>query len=131
MKDLSTFFLVGSGGFLGANARYWLGSWIHSRLGPAFPWQTLVINVSGSLIMGFFMGLMSIRNWNTNWQLFFAIGVLGGYTTFSSFSYETVQLFNQRSYSYAFSYIVGSVLLTVLAAWLGFLFAQLLVGNHA
>ena len=81
MNVLMRFILVGSGGFLGANARYWLGGWIQERLGPAFPWQTLVINASGSLIMGAFMGLMLTENWDPGWRLFFAIGVLGGYTT--------------------------------------------------
>ncbi len=131
MKDLTTFFLVGSGGFLGANVRYWLGGWIQARLGPAFPWQTLIINVTGSIIMGLFMGLMVSENWQPNWRLFFAVGILGGYTTFSTFSYEAITLIAERSYTYAFSYIFGSALLSVIGAWLGIVSARALTGGHS
>ena len=131
MKDLRTVLLVGSGGFLGANARYWLGGLIQSRLGFIFPWQTLFINVSGSFIMGLFMGLMAAEKWDTGWQFFFAVGVLGGYTTFSTFSYESVNLLSDRSYFYALWYIAGSVLLSVLGAWLGFVLARAITGGHA
>ena len=131
MKDLTTFFLVGTGGFLGANGRYWLGGWIQSRLGATFPWQTLIINVSGSFIMGIFMGLMLSENWSPNWRFFFAVGVLGGYTTFSTFSYESLNLIAERSYLYAFSYIVGSTILSIAGAWIGVVIARLIAGGHA
>jgi CrcB protein len=131
MKDLRTVFLVGSGGFLGANARYWLGSWMQSRLGAAFPWQTLTINVSGSFIMGLFMGLMLTRNWSPDWRFFLAVGVLGGYTTFSAFSYEAVTLISDKSYAYAFWYIAGSAILSILGAWLGIVIARTIAGGTA
>ena len=131
MKDLSTVFLVGSGGFLGANVRYWLGGLIQSRMGVIFPWQTLFINVSGSLIMGLFMGLMISENWSPSWRLFFAIGILGGYTTFSTFSYEAITLLSERSYLYGTLYIAGSALLCVLAAFIGIVLARAIAGGHA
>src|SRR3954463_196067 len=118
MKDLTTVFLVGTGGFVGANARYWLGSWLQHRIGPGFPWQTLIINVSGSFAIGLFMALMLSENWTNDWRLFVAVGVLGGYTTYSTFSYEALALLTQRSYLPAFSYILGSAILSVLGAWL-------------
>ena len=123
-------FLVGSGGFLGANLRYWLGGWISDRMSPAFPWQTLVINVTGSLVMGVFMGLMLTENWNPNWRLFFAIGILGGYTTFSTFSYEGIDLLTKGLYLYAGYYIIGSAVLSLLAAWIGLVLARVLAGGH-
>jgi len=131
MDGLGKVFLVGTGGFLGANARYWLGGWIQSKLGPSFPWETFMINVSGSLIMGIFMGLMISENWNPNWRLFFAVGILGGYTTFSSFSYEAINLITKGSYLYGLGYIVGSAVLSLFGAWLGLVLARLLTGGAA
>ena len=74
-----TYLLIGIGGFLGCNARYLLGGWIAERYGTSFPYGTMVINVSGSFIIGFFLALISERFIvHPNWRLFFAIGFLGG-----------------------------------------------------
>lgn len=92
---LSRLLWVGLGGFLGANTRYWLGEWIQSRTGPAFPWATLAINVSGSFILGLFMAAAT-RNFSVTappaLRLLFAVGFLGAYTTFSTFTFETLAL---------------------------------------
>lgn len=130
MDAVAKTFLVGSGGFIGANVRYWLGGFLQSRLGSTFPWQTLIINVTGSLVIGFFLGLLAALDWNPNWRLFFAIGVLGGYTTFSSFAYEAVQLIGQREYGWALFYVEGSAVLTVLGAWLGLVFSRIVLGGR-
>ena len=125
--------LVGTGGFLGSNLRYWLGAFLQDRLsgaGTTFPWQTLIINVTGSLIIGFFMGLFQGLSWSPSWRLFFAIGILGGYTTFSSFAYEAVGLLTQRQYGPALFYIEGSALLTVFGAWSGLVLARLVLGGR-
>lgn len=124
-------FLVGGGGFLGANARYWLGGWIQDRLSTTFPWETLIINVSGSLIIGLLLGLMGALNWNPNWRLFGAVGILGGYTTYSSFAYEATRLLADKQYTRAFFYIEGTALLTVFGAWLGLVLARVLTGGRA
>jgi CrcB protein len=132
MDTVTKILLVGVGGFLGSNARYWLGALIQERLGggAGFPWQTMLINISGSLVIGFFMGLYSGENWNPNWRLFIAIGILGGYTTFSSFAYEAVNLLGQKQYGWALFYIEGSALLTVLGAWIGLVLARLVLGGR-
>ncbi len=127
MDTLSKFFLVGGGGFLGANLRYWLGGWMQGRLDGSFPWPTMIINVSGSVIIGLFMGLIEGLNWNPNWRLFGAVGILGGYTTYSTFAYEGMRLLAEREYTRALLYIEGSALITVFGAWLGFVIARLLV----
>src|SRR5476649_1294852 len=120
MDFVSKTLMVGTGGFIGANVRYWLGGYISSKFSDVtFPWQTLIINVTGSLIIGLFMGLMTGLNWNPNWRLFFAIGILGGYTTYSSFAYEAVGLLGNKQYFAALLYIEGTALLTVFGAWLG------------
>lgn len=122
--------LVGGGGFIGANIRYWIGGWIQARFDSTFPWQTMIINVSGSLIIGLLLGLMAALNWNPNWRLFGAIGILGGYTTYSSFAYEAVGLLGEREYFRALLYIEGTATLTVLGAWIGLVLARILVGGR-
>ena len=114
MNDFVKALLVGSGGFLGANARYWLGVWIEIRAGVSFPWHTLTINATGSLIMGAFMGFSVTYDWNPGWRLFFAVGVLGGYTTFSAFSLDAMLLYERGEAMTALFYVVGSVVLSIL-----------------
>lgn len=124
--------MVGMGGFIGANTRYWLGGFISTRLSLArIPWETMLINVTGSFVIGLFMGLMTGLNWNPGWRLFFAVGVLGGYTTYSSFAYEAVGLLGNRQYGSALFYIEGTALLTVFGAWLGLVGSRILLGGKA
>ncbi|MFI5386613.1 MAG: fluoride efflux transporter CrcB [Fimbriimonadales bacterium] len=123
--------VVGIGGFLGANLRYWLGGWVQSRLSLTFPWQTLIINVSGSILIGLFMGLALSENWSSNWRLFVAIGILGGYTTYSTFSYETVKLLEDRSYGEAAFYSLGTAVLSVVGAFVGLVLARALTRGAA
>jgi len=132
MDTVAKTLMVGTGGFIGANIRYWLGGFISSRLADTtFPWQTLFINVTGSVVIGLFMGLMTGLNWNPNWRLFCAIGILGGYTTYSSFAYESIGLLGNRQYIAALLYIEGTALLTVFGAWLGLVASRLLLGGRA
>jgi fluoride exporter len=121
-----TYLLIGMGGFLGCNARYLLGGWIADRYGTSFPYGTMVINVSGSFAIGFFLVLISERFIvHPNWRLFVAIGFLGGYTTFSTFSFETFALIQQRSFFLALANMVGSVVLGQLAVLVGMILARL------
>jgi CrcB protein len=131
MDTVAKILLVGGGGFLGANARYWLGGWVQERLGATFPWQTMLINISGSLLIGLFMGLSGGLIWNPNWRLFVALGILGGYTTFSTFGYEAVVMLQQKEYSRALFYIEGSALLSVLGAWLGIVLSRMVLGGRS
>jgi CrcB protein len=122
-----TYLIIGIGGFLGANARYLLGGWIAERYGTSFPYGTMVINVSGSFVIGFFLVLISDRFIiHPNWRLFFAIGFLGAYTTFSTFSFETFALIQQRSFVLAVANMAGSVVLGQLAVVAGMILARLL-----
>ena len=122
-----TYLLIGLGGFLGANARYLLGSWIVTRYGTRFPYATLVINVSGSFLLGFFLVLIFERLLlPSDWHFFFAIGFLGAYTTFSTFSYESGALLQDGYVLLALANMVGSVVLGLVAVLIGAALARLL-----
>lgn len=115
------FLYLSVGGFLGANARYWLGVWINAHLKPAsvFPWSTFFINVTGSFLLGLYATLSGRYGWHDHWRLLVAVGFLGAYTTFSTFSYESLQLLMNNQFGAAARNIVGSVILGLLAVWLG------------
>lgn len=109
---------LGSG--LGGLARYAAGVWIQSTSRSEFPWGTLVINVSGSLLLGLVYGTLDNVSAAPEWRAFLGIGVLGGYTTFSAFSYETVRMMYDGEWDRALWYVLGSVILSLAAALLGF-----------
>src|SRR3954466_2191528 len=112
---------VGLGGFLGANARYWLGGWIQARWGSDFPWSTFVINITGSFILGLFMTLISERfavpRAPVLW-LVVAIGFVGAYTTFSTFEFETLALVTTGTWLRALGNAFGSLAAGFAAVWL-------------
>jgi CrcB protein len=110
--------LAGAG--LGGVARYAAGTWIMAKYGGRFPLGTFLINVSGSFLIGILMALLTERfQPHPNWRLFLVTGVLGGYTTFSSFEYETLQAVRGGAYWMGMLYVGGSVVLGYLGVWLG------------
>lgn len=121
MDILRSTILVFAGGGLGASVRFLLGTWIAERTAATFPWNTLAINVSGALLIGLLLGYLLNVQAAVGWRLFLVVGVLGGYTTFSTFSLETVNLLRERSYLYAFGNIAASILLGLGATWAGLL----------
>ncbi|MGI8643603.1 MAG: fluoride efflux transporter CrcB [Thermomicrobiales bacterium] len=112
---------VGLGGFAGANARYILGRWMISRFGDAFPYGTMLINITGSLLIGFVLALLvgKASLADPAWRLLLIAGVLGGYTTFSAFAAESVRLIEDGRLAAAISYIVGTNVLAILACIVG------------
>jgi CrcB protein len=121
------YLLIGIGGFLGANARYLVAGWVTERLGGSFPYGTLIINVSGSFILGFFLEFISNRLFvHPHWRPFFAIGFLGAYTTFSTFSFESLALLQEGSYFAALANMIGSVILGLIAVLAGIIISRLL-----
>jgi CrcB protein len=127
MEMLVRVALVGLGGALGAVARYLLGLWIATHASPDFPWSTFLVNISGSFLIGVFLGLASAGQLSNEARLFLAVGVLGGYTTFSTFSYETVALMEDGQWPRAALYVALSVGLSVLGTFLGIAAARELV----
>ncbi len=117
--------LVGSGGFAGANARYWLARWIADRYGTAFPYGTLVINVSGSLVIGFLITYLNARlSLSPNYRLIFTTGFIGAYTTFSTYTYESLTLMQDGLWARAAAYLIGSVALGMAAVTVGMLIGR-------
>jgi CrcB protein len=110
--------LAGAG--LGGLIRYALGTWIMARSGGRFPVGTFLINISGSFFIGLLMTLLTERMQpHPNWRLFLVVGCLGGYTTFSSFEYETLQAVRDGERWMGLLYVTGSVLFGYVAVWLG------------
>ncbi len=121
---LSALLLVGVGGFLGAIARYAVGAALANRYGqgPSWPVGTFLINITGCFAIGFFLTLTTERiTVNEGWRYFFPIGFVGAYTTFSTYSYETVRLVQSGAWGRALSYVVGSTVMgyaaVLLAMW--------------
>ena len=120
------YLVISLGGVLGANARYLLGNWVAARYGTSFPYGTMLINVSGSFVIGFFLVLITERFVvHPNWRLFFAVGFLGAYTTFSTFSFESITLIQGGSWLLGLANIVGSVVLGLVAVLTGMALARL------
>lgn len=121
---MQSFLLISLGAVLGANCRYWLGGWAVQRFGAAFPYGNLIINLSGSFILGLFMVLVTDRFMvDPHLRLLVAIGFLGSYTTFSSYTYESVSLVLSGQLWLGLLNLFGSSLLgglaTLLGIWLG------------
>jgi CrcB protein len=114
--------VVGSGGFVGALARYGLSGLVHRQIPmTAFPHGTLVVNLLGCLLIGVLAGLADSRQlFGSEFRLFALIGVLGGFTTFSTFGYETVVLLRDAEYLRAATNVSVHVILGLTLVWLGY-----------
>jgi len=119
---------VALGGALGSVSRYWLGGVIADKFGATFPLGTLAINVTGSFLIGLFaaLNLSEGRAYaSPGFRQFFMVGICGGYTTFSTFSLETLNLARDGQILYAGGNILFSVTLCLVAVWLGFALGSL------
>jgi len=111
---------IAAGGAVGSVLRFWMSTWVHSFAGRSFPYGTLTVNVLGCLAMGFLFVLFVDRlSDNAVLRAGILIGVLGGFTTFSSFSIETFNLIEQGAWFKAVVNMTGSLLLCVGATWVG------------
>jgi CrcB protein len=120
---------IAAGGAIGSMGRYWLYGVVGDRTGGLFPWGTLAVNVLGSFVIGFFAtltgpdGRLLVR---PEWRQFVMVGLCGGFTTFSSFSLETLHLARDGEWSRASANIVLSVVCCLAGVWLGYLAAAAL-----
>jgi fluoride exporter len=125
------YFWVAIGGALGSVGRFWLNGLISTRFGETFPWGTMLVNISGSLLIGI-IGALAVPEGRLDSPSrafvtqFLMIGVCGGYTTFSSFSLQTLALLRDREWLYAGGNVLLSVTLCLVAVWLGWLLGSTL-----
>jgi len=111
--------MVVLGGAVGSLTRYIVGVAVMTRLATRFPLGTMLINITGSFLIGVLMTLFAERPPHPNWRLVLVVGFLGGYTTFSSFEWETLALVKGGGQALAFLNVAGSVILGYGAVWLG------------
>jgi CrcB protein len=118
--------LVFFGGGVGSVLRYLLGMGAMRAMGPGLPYGTLAANVIGGFVMGALVGTLALKGGadQERWRLLLAVGVLGGFTTFSSYSLETALMIERRAYGTAAAYAAGSVALAIGALFLGLLAAR-------
>ena len=128
---MTRFLLVAAGGAIGSMARYGLGL-VVGRLAPNIGWPlgTFAANVIGGLLMGLLVGWLAFRGGAQQEavRLFAAVGVLGGFTTFSSYSLETVQMIERREIGLAAAYVAGSVMMAIFALFVGLMIARRALG---
>ena len=119
---MKTLVIIGLGGALGSIGRYLVQIAVGRYITVTFPLGTLIVNITGCFLIGLLYGLAERHAWMTmEWRLFLITGICGGYTTFSSYSYEGISLLRDGSYSYFFLYIASSVILGLLATFGGML----------
>lgn len=121
------FFIIGFGGAIGTILRYVMGGLDYRFSSGVFPVSTLVVNVTGSLVIGFLWGVVDRFAISPNIRLFIFIGILGGYTTFSTFSLETFNLMRDGEYRIAFFNVALSVILTIGAVFAGYIASKTLM----
>lgn len=112
--------IIAVGGAIGSMLRYWVGAYVSGRMGARFPYGTFVINVTACFLIGLVMTVLTEKTqWSPNWRYLIPIGFLGGYSTFSSFEYETFRVFQNSELLVAGLNVVLSVGVGFLAVWLG------------
>jgi CrcB protein len=125
---LRTFWAVAIGAALGGVSRYYLASAIQHRMGATFPWGTLVVNLTGSLLLGFIVRYaLATPAVSVEMRALLTTGFCGGYTTFSTYSFETASLLEDGQYSRAGVYALGSMVLALVATFGGFVLARELI----
>ena len=122
---MGTVLAVGVGGGLGALARYYIAGWVQPA-GAAFNWGIFVVNITGGLLMGMIVEASALKlNLSPELRSFLTVGILGGYTTFSTFSLDSALLLQKGQYGLAAAYVTGSVILSILALFAGLWIARL------
>lgn len=111
---MENFILISIGAIAGANLRFWVGDWAAQRLGATFPFGTLIINLMGTFLLGFFVAVTTERFLlDPRWRLLIAIGFCGSYTTFSTYMFESVNLLASGQYAAGLVNLFGSLALGV------------------
>ena len=122
--EMKLILAIGAGSFIGGVCRYLLSILIHSKTTTHFPLGTLTVNLIGCFFIGIVIGFFDKGLVSHEWKLFLATGILGGFTTFSAFSIETFSLFREGNFGYALLYLFASVLMGLLATYVGYLIVK-------
>ena len=120
--------LVALGGAIGSAARYLVGAFVANRFGPDFPWGTFIVNVSGSFFIGVILSFVGGGQLPAGARPFLAVGIMGGYTTFSTYSHETLQLIQGGEFGAATFNTLGQVVAGLVAVYLGVVLGRALGG---
>jgi fluoride exporter len=115
---------IGLGSFIGGISRYLLSGFIQSKLSSILPYGTLMVNILGCFLIGILYGVSERMSISDEWKLIIATGLLGGFTTFSAFSMESIQMLRQGQVMNSIGYVLLSVTLGLLATWLGISFLK-------
>ena len=119
------FAIVFIGGGIGSMLRHAVNVLCARGLGTAFPYGTLTVNITGSIIMGLFAGYFAFKGDATqSWRLFLMTGILGGYTTFSAFSLDTALLYERGELGLAFAYVLASVAISIFGLFAGLMLVR-------
>ena len=117
---LRTILIVGAGGFIGSVMRYLVQLFVEKGVSSTFPWGTFIANITGSFIIGIVFALAQKGNLlSAEWRLFLAVGICGGFTTFSSFAYNNLTMLKEQAYGQFIWNVGGSLILGLLAVYLG------------
>jgi fluoride exporter len=131
MLGVKNILLVALGGALGAVSRFSVSNAIHHRINSEFPWGTLAVNCLGSFIIGFLMTVLVERFLGLEaWRLMLVVGFLGAFTTYSSFSYETLTLFQMGNLGFAVLNVVTNTIGCLMSVYLGAVLGRLVWGSH-
>lgn len=122
------FFYIALGGAAGAILRYWLSGLTYRYSGAGFPWGTLAVNLIGSLAIGFLWGISEAIALSQNMRLLIFIGILGSFTTFSTFSLENFHLLRDGEYWFVFGNIMASVIFGIALVFAGFFISKSILG---
>lgn len=129
---MKVFWAIAAGAAAGGVSRFYLTLAVQHRFGDGFPWGTLLINITGSLLLGFIIRYaMATPAMPLELRLMLTTGFCGGYTTFSAYSYETALMLENGSYGRAAVYSIGSVVLALAATFAGFVLARGLIAGRA
>lgn len=116
---------IGTGSFIGGVLRYLLSQLVQTKFLSTFPFGTLTVNIIGCFLIGLVFGLTDRGSLTQEWRLFLATGLLGGFTTFSAFSIESLGLFRDGQFFYAIAYISSSLVAGIIATYIGFAIIKL------
>jgi CrcB protein len=122
-------FWICAAGAAGTAARYLIGLWAGHRFGTMFPYGTLIVNVTGCFLIAVLMHVAMVNAWPVNTRVALTVGFLGGFTTYSSFNYETMRLMEEGAVATALLNVLLTLLGGVAAGWLGLLLARQLAGR--